>query len=179
MLTDEDFNRAAALLGCPALRIKAVTAVESRGKGFDDLHQPIILFERHWFRKFTDGDYDNHPDISNSKPGGYTQDEHARLAKAVKLNRAAALKSCSWGLFQIMGFNFEACGYTNLQDFVNDMYESESKQLDAFVEFIAHDARLRAAIKSGDAAAFAKAYNGPNYAINKYDQKLIAAGFSR
>ena len=180
MLTDDDFQRAANVFGCPPRRVKAVCAVEAPRGGFDTTGQPTILFERHWFRKFTDGAFDNFPDISNVKPGGYTSSnktEHDRLNKAVALNREAALKSASWGKFQIMGFNYKPAGFDSLQDFINAMYTDEAHQLDAFVDFVANDKRLAQAIKLGDSIGFARAYNGANYAVNKYDQKLVAAGF--
>jgi len=177
MLTDQDYERAAKHLSCPVRRVKAVKTVESRGQGFQTDGQPIILFERHWFHKLTDGRFDNEPDLSNPKAGGYTNNEHVRLARASALDRNAALQSASWGLFQIMGFNHKACGFELLQDFINAMYKDEAAHLDAFVEFILFNRPLFNAIRQGDAKGFARAYNGPNYAQNKYDSKLIAAGF--
>ena len=177
-LNEHDFRRAAAALNCEIAAIKAVCEVEAPKGGFLADGQPTILFERHKFSQFTKGRYDRtHPDISNPTPGGYGasgQHQHNKLSKASKLDRNAALKSASWGKFQIMGFNHAAAGHPALQGFVNAMYESEAKQLDAFVAFIQSQG-LGVYLQRRDWAGFARRYNGPNYAINKYDLKMAAA----
>lgn len=78
--------------------------------------------------------------------------------------------SCSWGKYQIMGFNHKACGYHNVQDFVAMMCESERKQLDALVKYIEKNC-LKAA-REKDWKAIASAYNGPKYWKNSYDRQL-------
>src|SRR5690606_3942753 len=134
-LTEADFQRAAAALEVPVNVIKAVTQVEARGRGFLSTGEPVILFERHIFRRETDGRFDRtHPDLSNPIPGGYgpSSAQHSRLQRAARLDREAALRSASWGMFQIMGFNFERAGHPTLQSFINAMYRSEGDHLDAF-----------------------------------------------
>lgn len=180
-LSEEDFKRAAEALGTAVNVVKAVTAVESRGEGFLPTGEPVILFERHIFSRETNRRFDaSHPDISNRKPGGYgsTSSQHKRLQRAAALDREAALRSASWGLFQIMGFNHEAAGHSTLQGFINAMYRSEGAQLDAFVDFIKADQTMWDALRSRRWAAFAARYNGPSYAKNQYDTKL-AREFSR
>lgn len=73
-----------------------------------------------------------------------------------------------------MGFNWESLGYPSLKAFINAMYESEAKQLDAMCRYIKVN-YLVDELQRHDWAGFAKGYNGSNYAINKYDQKLAAA----
>lgn len=185
-LTPDDYARAAAALGVPVAAVKAVTEVESNGKGFLSDGRPLILFERHIMRRqlvaaghamdamrynLTD------PNIVNPKPGGYVggAGEWDRLARAIEINRPAALESASWGLFQILGMHWKALGYDSIQTFINAMYRSEGDQLDCFVRFVkATPAALRA-LRSQDWASFARAYNGPGYATNKYDTKLAEA----
>jgi hypothetical protein len=58
---------------------------------------PQILYERHWFRKFTYGQFDaSNPKVSG-KRGGYKRgaSEHTRLEDAIGLDREAALKFAS------------------------------------------------------------------------------------
>jgi hypothetical protein len=55
------------------------------------------------------------------------------------------------------------------------MENSEGDQLDAFVRFVAADASLLAALKARKFPQFAKGFNGPNYARNLYDAKLVQA----
>lgn len=182
-LTEQDYARAAARLRCEVAAIKAVAAVESRVSGFLVDGRPVILFERHIFRRqLIQNRIDAaphelaRPDIVNRRPGGYVGGaaEHERLADAAAINRDAALKSCSWGKFQIMGFNWRATGHASLQDFVNAMYRDEAAQLDAFVEFLFAEG-LDDEMVRRDWAAFAERYNGPAYRKNRYDAKLATA----
>lgn len=176
-LTEQDYIDAAAFLRCEVAAIKAVKTVESRGSGFLPTGEPIILFERHIFDRLTKGKYSKeYPDISNKKPGGYgsTSIQHERLQKAVNLDRTAALQSASWGLFQCMGFNFSVCGYKTLQAFITAMYKSEREHLFAFCNFVINN-RLEDELQRKDWAGFARGYNGANYRINKYDEKLAKA----
>lgn len=177
VLTNDDLARAAEKIGCDVAAVKAVCQVEAPRGGFLPDGQPTILFERHIFSRRTAGKFDQAaPDISNPKPGGYSGGvaEHARLQKAAALDRNAALQSASWGKFQIMGFNWQACGFPSLQAFINAMYESEGAQLDAFVAFIQSQG-LADELRDQRWSDFARRYNGPDYAANRYDIKLAAA----
>ncbi|HEX5362389.1 MAG TPA: N-acetylmuramidase family protein [Fluviicoccus sp.] len=184
-LKAEDYSAAAAALGVPVAAVRAVTDVESKGSGFLEDGRPVILFERHIMRhrllqvgRKDVGDLQvKFPSIVNSKPGGYKggKAEHDRLGLAATIHRQCALESCSWGLFQIMGFHWKALGYASVQEFINAMYRNEAGQLDAFVRFIKANPNLLKALKAQDWAAFAKGYNGPGYAANKYDTKMAAA----
>lgn len=177
VLTLADFQRGATLLGCDISAIRAVTAVEAPRGGFNADGTPTILFERHVFSRLTYGQFDKRvPDLSNPTPGGYGTyaSQHARLERAAALDRDAALKSASWGMFQTMGFNHAICGHPTLQGFVNAMYESEGKHLDAFVSFVKSQG-LADELREHRWADFARRYNGSNYAVNRYDDKLAAA----
>lgn len=186
-LTTADYQKAADDLGVPLASVLAVTEVESRGSGFLANGHPVILFERHiMFRRVRDKFGQRkaeqlsaqYPDVISASAGGYgtTASQPGRLDRAAALiDRDAALESASWGLFQIMGFHWKALGYARLQDFINAMYRSEAAQLDAFVRFIKINPALHKALKARDWAAFAKGYNGPGYAANKYDTKLASA----
>ena len=177
-LSEADYVAAAALLKCDVPAIKAVAEVESRGAGFLPDGRPKILFERHKFHKFTGGKYDHsHPGISNPSQGGYGQGgapQWKRFDEAAALDRNAALKSCSWGKFQVMGFNFEVCGFANVEDFYAAMQKSEGEHLKAFCNFIAGN-NLGGALRKHQWAQLAAGYNGAEYKINKYDVKLAAA----
>jgi hypothetical protein len=73
-----------------------------------------------------------------------------------------------------MGFNWKALGYESLQEFVNRMYESEGQHLDAFVRYVKVN-DLGRFLRTKNWAAFAKGYNGADYARNKYDTKMAQA----
>ncbi len=177
VLTEQDFQKAAGELECSVAVIKAVCMVEAPRGGFLPSGEPTILFERHQFSKRTGRKFDiSHPHISNRQPGGYKggQAEHVRLTEAADLNREAALESTSWGKFQIMGFNYAPAGFGSLQAFINAMYQSEGRQLDAFVSFIQHEG-LAVFLREQRWADFARRFNGPSYRVNRYDEKLAAA----
>jgi hypothetical protein len=177
-LTEADFQQAALDLECEVAAIKAVAQVESKGAGFQSNGEPTILFERHVFSRLTKGKFDAQaPDISNPKPGGYgkTSAQHGRLAKAVALDRTAALMSASWGVFQIMGENYKQAGFSTVQEYITAMYRSEQEHLKALVAFIKADSRLLVAIRVKNFTRFAQVYNGPGYAKNEYDKKMHAA----
>jgi hypothetical protein len=175
-LDDRAIESAASKIGCSVAAVEAVIDVESRG-GFLSDGRPKILFERHCFSRLTKGRFDiSHPGISNPKWGGYKggSAEYDRLGEALKLDRDAALRSTSWGLFQIMGDNFRTCGFASAEDFVKAMVSGEAAQLDAFVAFVKKN-RLDEELTRLDWAGFARGYNGPAYKTNKYDTKLMAS----
>lgn len=165
-------------LGVGEPEIWAVLTVETRGFGFLPDRRPQILFERHIFSRRTDGKFDaKNPDISNRKPGGYAggADEYPRLEKAMKLDEDAALRSASWGLPQVMGFNFRVVGFESVNEMVSAFVESEDRQLDALSRFIMATPKCRIGIQRRDWGTFAAAYNGPDFRKNDYDNRLAAA----
>ncbi|UJF29887.1 N-acetylmuramidase family protein [Kaistella sp. 97-N-M2] len=174
-LQECDYVTAANLLNCEVAAIKAVEEVESSGSGFLSTGEPRILFEGHVFYRLTKGKFG----VSNvSYPSWiskyYNENQHLRLAKAITLNREAALQSASWGKFQIMGENWKSLGYSSLQEFINAMYANETEHLMAFVKFVKVNG-LADELKRKDWAGFARGYNGPGYAKNQYDKKMAAA----
>jgi len=179
ILNENDYKQAAEQLKCEVAAIKAVAQVESAGGGFLPDGRPKILFERHVFHEYTKGHFDaKHPDLSNPKQGGYgeTGGKHQwdRFNLASTLDSAAAIKACSWGKFQAMGFNFGLCGFATLEDFHAAMLKNEGEHLKAFCNFITNS-HLDAPLRSHNWVKFARGYNGKTFKKNKYDTKLAAA----
>ena len=177
-LSETDYAQAATDLGVEVAAIKAVAEVETAGEAFDDMGRPRILYERHYFHRFTSGRFDkSNPTLSNKSAGGYGKfsAQYGKLEEAYKLDPTAALKSASWGRFQIMGSNHAAAGHATVQEFVDALARSEAAHLRAFVAFVGANATMKAALQKKNWAAFAKAYNGPGYAKNEYDTKMAAA----
>lgn len=185
-LTDEDFRLLAQLLDCEPAALKAVQEVETGGRGgFFASGKPAILFEGHIFwsqlkkRGIDPAQYaaaNGNILYPKWEKGHYKGGigEYDRLEQARKIHREAADASASWGMFQIMGFNYAACGEKSVEDFVKSMCESERKQLILSGRFI-RQAGMLPALQTKDWAEFAKRYNGPAYAQNKYDDKLAKA----
>ena len=168
----------------PESMLLAIKDVEAKSSGYLDDGRVIILFERHKMysevRKLRGIDFANamvkvHPDIINPATGGYIgyEREYDRLNKAKSIDSDCALKSASWGLFQIMGFNFGLAGYENVGDFVSDMSESERFHIQALCNFIVNNPPLYRAMKSRNFQQIALYYNGSNYKINRYDTDLM------
>ena len=91
--------------------VEVETAGVTQGFGFRVDRRPQILFERHIFRKYTDGRFDSEaPDISGPAGAyGLLSEQYSKLEKALSLCAKAklvpepALKSASWGMGQVMG----------------------------------------------------------------------------
>jgi hypothetical protein len=185
MISEKQFADSAQTLNVEVAAIKAVAEIESSGEGFLADGKPKILFEPHIFWKQLRAKginpnlfMEENPDIlyPTWKSGAYgpVSRQHERLEKASKINRDAALQSASWGKFQIMGFNWKLCGAASLQEFINDMFESEDKQLLRFTIYI-KNTFLDDELRNHDWAGFARGYNGPQYLKNRYDTKLRTA----
>ncbi len=196
-ITEEDYVNAAKSIGCEVAVIKAVAEVETKAESFDKRNRPTILYERHQFSKRTKPKrkYDKvNPDISSRKhykkaskgnkelvASGALHDydlygnSYSKLAKAYSLDKEAALKACSWGKFQIMGFNYVAAGYKTIFSFVEGMCRSEREHLKAFVNFVKSNEILRQAAIKKNWVIFAENYNGEGYAENNYDNKMKKA----
>jgi hypothetical protein len=180
-LQEQDFADVAAALGVGIPEVKAVQSVESAGSGFIEDGRPIIRFEAHQFSRLTQHFYDHvFPQISVRKrndslvQGGAAgrRREYYRLQKAMILDRTAALEATSWGLFQIMGFNYAAVNMRSVEELVAAMYKSEREQLKLFGEFVKKTG-LADALKHKNWADFARRYNGHDY--GDYDKKLERA----
>lgn len=187
--TPADYAAASAILGCDPAAVQSVAIVETKRATFDPAFGlPLILLERHKFSKHSHHRFDkDHPDIAHTHQTlkgqyGSTEAQPRRLWRAAMLDEPAALKSASWGMFQILGENHVAAGYATVEAFVDGMMTSPQKHLEAFVRFIGANTNLLASIRSQNWAKFAAGYNGPDYRDNDYDGKLartFAAAKSR
>lgn len=187
-LSNADIANAAKKLGVKPSALKAVIEVECRNSGFNKDGTPTILFERHvFYERLGIHKYytvrrkamKERSDLCWSRPsesGGYglTSHQPKRLKEASRYHRTSALESCSWGIGQVMGYWWEELGYPSLQDFINSMYESEAKQLEAMCRYIEHFG-LVDELQRGDWHGFAKGYNGPSYYKHDYHGRLEAA----
>lgn len=195
-LSEEDLINFATQYKLELAVVKAVSEVESRGKGYLKHGRPIILFEGHVFwrelvkrgvdpKEFAESRLKNvlyKTWTKNHYVGG--SGEYARLEKAAGMSdlnavHDAAYASASWGSFQIMGFHFKRLGYASVDHFVSEMYEHEREQLKAFGKFIEittfSGKKLIDWLREKNWSKFAHGYNGAGYKKNKYDEKLANA----
>jgi hypothetical protein len=176
-ISDVDYQNEASSLNVEVAAIKAVAEVESSVGAFDQDGRPTILYERHYFHRLTMGKYSSkYPDTSNPERGGYGKfsAQYPKLERAYKLDPDTALRSASWGRFQIMGDNFRIAGFESAAWFVNAMTRAKTEHLRAFSRFVQSNGKMLAALRNKDWASFAAAYNGSAYKDNDYDTKIEA-----
>lgn len=182
-----ELDALAKQFGVETAVLLAIQSIESGGNGYLGDGRPKILFEGHVFwkqlkaagkdpAKLATGNEDVlYPSWDKTKYKGGAA-EYTRLDRAKAIDETTALKSASWGEFQIMGFNHSSAGYSDVNSMVEAMKRPGGGQLKAVLEFIkTNDLLKHVKGDKKDWAAFAKGYNGPGYKDNKYDTKLEAA----
>lgn len=187
-LTDARIAEIARENGIHPAALLAVKLVESGTKsGFLDSGRPQILFEGHVFYKYLKANvkslnmtqlcaqYPNivYPKWDKSKYLG-GEKEWTRLEQARQINQKYANYAASWGMFQVMGFNYKKCGCQSVNEFVKCMSSSQEQQLMLTLNFL-KSSGLIAPLQKRQWATFARGYNGAGYAQNKYHLKLQAA----
>jgi len=148
-VTEAQYAAMAKELGCEVAAIKAVAKTETNSAAYFPNGLPVILFERHKFFKLTKPAGGSHPyakfsDICNPTPGGYHLPvdhgpdplriwQYERLVKAAQLDRTAAVASCSWGAFQVMGEYWHSMGYSSPENLANECMASIDGQAKLFM----------------------------------------------
>lgn len=179
-LTEQQIREVAKKYDVPYASLKAVILTEARSDGFySHTLIPVVRFENHIFHKKTNGIYaKSHPTLSSktftNKYNKQGYNEYLRFLQAYDIDSDSAIWSTSWGIGQVMGFNFAVTGAMNLHQFMNNMFDSESKQIEAMMGFIKANGLLQA-MRNSDWSTFARGYNGKDYALNKYHTKLASA----
>ena len=188
LLSEQDYIDCASTLGIEEAAIKAVSDVESSGNGFLSDGTCKILYEPYTFSSLTKHIFDSHGVIINNityplslsgkwdskicNYGPYNI-QWNKLNEAIKLDKINAIKSCSWSKFQIMGYNYQTCGYKDVITYMNDMQISEKYHLNSFMNFIKSNQNMFQSLKNKNWSLFAEKYNGPSYKQNNYDSKLL------
>lgn len=165
MIKDTDIDLVAKENGLTFKIVKTIILIESSGSGFDPKTGLIkIQFEPHIFKKYTGIIINNKVDVQG--------EEWKAFNEAYKLNSNATLLSTSFGLGQIMGFNFKAAGFKTVEEMYNSFKESEINQLRGMIKFIVNNKQMYLALCRLDWETFARLYNGPGYKKYSYDDKL-------
>jgi hypothetical protein len=193
-ITDEHYQNLAKDIGVEAKVFKTVAIVESGGRksfiNLNGLQKAKILYERHYMYRFlkkikTEDELTKlkktSPDLvhnvgtykdPNAKYGSEIE-QFDKLAKAKKINNNTAIKSCSWGKFQVMGKY-----YDNLYSSPNELEEAMNMcEVQHFAYFKVYlkdvtGAGMIKAMKEKNWNKIAELYNGPDYAKNKYHTKM-------
>jgi hypothetical protein len=184
-ISEYQYQIAAKSIGCKVAAIKSVDKVEASGNGFLSNGDVKILFEPHVFwRELVARGIDPNKHLAGNndilyqrwKTGSYgsSNSQWSRMDRAIAIDKEAALKSASYGRFQIMGNNYKACGFNCVHEFVDALKISEYAHLLAFISFVKAN-RLDRHLITENWAMFASGYNGSGYKQNRYDVKLLEA----
>lgn len=180
----------------------SVVEVESAGKSLEqDGKTPCLLFERHIFykeivKKFgkSSAQLRNaqtlglanavwEPPTKNGvrnpnsqyRDQGRSADRLALFQKACTVDKECAIRSCSWGVGQTMGFLAEELKFKNaIQMFDFQVSGGVPAQVDCMVREIARK-RLIPKLNTHNWDGFALSYNGPSYKTMRYDVKMATA----
>lgn len=162
--------------------LAAIVEVESRGQGFytePDLYSGkcVVRFEPDYFERFSGRKAYFLPRHISSREAKQMREYTGREAyeKALLDSPSAAMRATSFGLGQVMGFNYERAGFSSIKHFTDAMEISEYYQLKAMLQFIVSDNALLVAAQQSEMEIIAELYNGKNYKENKYHLKLESA----
>ena len=190
-ITPEELSSIAAQLGETSAklpRIKAVGDVESRGGGWLPSGLPTILYERHLFWRNVSPSKRKMTYFCNPTPGGYTldadndgtNDSWEKLAMACCVDPLVALQSISIGKFQVLGAWYKECGYKHPIEMLFAAKDREVVHYEFLRDYILKVAKIKSAFlkingEPANCAAFAKGFNGKNYAEYDYHTKIAVA----
>lgn len=179
--TEADLVRIADALGVEHATMMSFVEVETGViGGFGADGRMWILFEPHVFSRLTQRRYDaTNPNVSYPRWDRTryprTQDGRwAQLREAYALDPDAALQSASWGATQILGQNYQRCGFETVGEFVRFMAQSEANQLEATLLGFVRANNAADELQNKDWEGFARIYNGPAQ-VQRYGQLLRAA----
>lgn len=178
-IEDVDIPRIASRINVGEDEIHAFMDVEASGSGFDAQGRPKMLREPHVFYRNLPAGPKRDKAVSLGlaypkwRPGKYPADSYPDLMRAMEIDEEAALKSCSWGLGQILGENHRMVGYDTVQDMVLAFMEDEENHLEAIVSFLV-SAGIDDDLRNHDWFTVARVYNGPGHAKHNYAGRMKA-----
>ncbi|MEX6505986.1 N-acetylmuramidase domain-containing protein [Jiella sp. M17.18] len=163
----------------------AVAIVETRAVPlafFDRRAEPLIRFEGHYFDRLlkkADRARARAAGLASPKAGGVRNPASQAgrwqlFDRAAAIDAEAAAGSVSWGLCQVMGSNWKSLGFESAAALAACARGSIGGQMTVGARFLAAG-KLAARLAAGDFAGFARRYNGPAYAQNRYDTKIRTA----
>ncbi len=181
---------AAKAAGIPEAGMLAIVEVETSGSPLEaDGRTPTFLFERHvFYRELRTRQPDKlQTAISRglaiphwSKATQYRDERTSAmrldlLEQVEAVDEDCALRSCSWGLPQIMGGECAEVGFSTAKELVDYLTQrGVPGHIEVMIRFLKHR-NLISAIDREDWPYVALRYNGAGYRENQYDTRLAAA----
>jgi len=183
--TRREIEKAAREAGIEPAALLAIAEVESGGRAFATIagrKEPLIRFEGHYFDRLLDETQRAAARAKGlaSPVAGAIKNPASQAARwrlleeAIAIDRDAALQSVSWGIGQVMGSHWTALGYACPEDLAAEARSGVGGQVRLMLRFLAANGLLPV-IRAHDWAAFARAYNGPRYKVQRYDSRIAAA----
>jgi hypothetical protein len=195
-LTTAQLADAAGRSGVDIAALRAILTVETGDQGgFLPDGRVRILFERHILWKRLQGRGIFPHELAKQRPDlcGPDWERKYYLGRAAEWGRVeaviawaqkhdparwesykkAAYESCSWGLFQLMGFHYAGLGYANVYAFKHAQEQSEAQQLQDALRWMDREGLL-SLLRARRWPAFVRRYNGPGQ-VAFYAARLTAA----
>jgi hypothetical protein len=156
-------------------KLESFLEVESSSNAFDGKY-PTVRFECLRYNKKVEDKEKVSCETDKSEFGNSEDTNKEAFLRALKINREQSLLQSSFGLGQVMGFNYKLAGYNSVEKYYDAMFDEE-KQIEAFLNFILQNSVILSELKNSDTAwnKVAYNYNGPSYESNNYDVLLEAA----
>ncbi|WP_460154659.1 N-acetylmuramidase domain-containing protein [Pseudomonas sp. S2_G10] len=190
-ITKKHFELLADELGVEREVLRAIAVAETGDKSpFREYEvgkrHALILYERHYMRRLLLASGMSQSEInalSISEPKivhayeasyvyGSLDEQYSRFKRAREINHAAAIKSCSWGKFQVMGEY-----YRHLYSSIEELEEAQNycalQHLQYFKVFLVKEKKLMEPMKNKDWLLIAQKYNGKGQI--GYDVKIRSA----
>lgn len=173
-------NEQATALKISAYALLAVIEIESGGL-IGNPH-PIIRWEGHYFDRLVPAklrDTARAQGLSSPKAGVVknTAGQDGRytiLNKAAAIDKEAAYSSISIGVGQVMGAHWKDLGYKSAEAMFERAKEGFQGQVELMIRYIKIN-ELVDELQRLDWSAFARGYNGSNYAKNRYHLNMKEA----
>lgn len=172
-------------IGVELAALVAVVQVESAGVIFAqvaDLEVPLIRWEGHYFHRLLKGEKLEravkeglaHPKAGKIKNPSSQTARYAMLNKAAKIDATAAYSSISIGVGQVMGAHWKSLGFESPLQMLKIASRGLAGQVELMIRFIQKN-DLADELRRKDWSAYARGYNGPAYAKNRYHIKMAEA----
>jgi hypothetical protein len=190
-VTKKHYELLAGELGVEREVLRAIAVAETGDKApFREYEagsrHALILYERHYMRRLllasgmsqseVDAISADEPKIVHTYEASYAygslDEQYLRLKRAREINYAAAIKSCSWGKFQVMGEYYSHL-YSSVEELEEALNYCALQHLQYFKAFLVSEKKLIGPMRNKDWLLIARKYNG-NGQIG-YDVKIRSA----
>lgn len=185
LISKDLYEKESKRIGVETAMMLSIAKQESKRESFYKEGQATILFERHKMWEYLMKDLKKSkeelkklkaadPAIVNDNSGGYGKysEQYEKLEKAKKIDYNTAVKSCSWGKFQVMGFNY-AVAFSSPKEMEKSVNLCEIQQFYFFIGYLEKTNGIIDAMKNKNWELIAAKYNGskwktynPDYATN-------------